>query len=94
MSLLVFSHPSRWRPLAASFSPLFLSKNLYLKGVVPTFECYEVCAPAWTDYVQRSLLPLITTGKGHPNREETLAFENQAEKASQPEKVRQRLIWS
>lgn len=55
------------------------------EGLVPTFECYEVCAPAWTDYVQKSLLSLITTGKGHPNRGETLDFENQAEKAH-PEK--------
>jgi len=36
--------------------------------------------------VQGSLLPLITMGKGHPNQGESLAFENQAEKASQPEK--------
>jgi len=56
------------------------------EGLVPTFECYDVCAAAWNDYVQRSLLPLITKGKGHPNRREVLAFENQAEKASQTEK--------
>jgi uncharacterized protein YndB with AHSA1/START domain len=55
------------------------------EGLVPTFECYDVCSPAWTDYVQRSLLPLITMGKGHPNQGEVLAFENQAERASQPE---------
>jgi uncharacterized protein YndB with AHSA1/START domain len=55
------------------------------EGLVLTFECYDVCSPAWTDYVQGSLLPLITTGKGHPNQGEVLAFDNQAEKASQPE---------
>ncbi|GCE15499.1 SRPBCC family protein [Tengunoibacter tsumagoiensis] len=53
------------------------------EGLVPTFECYDVCSPAWTDYVQGSLLPLITTGKGRPNKGEHLAFDNQAEKASQ-----------
>lgn len=36
-------------------------------GLVPTYECYEVCKNAWTDYVQNSLRDLITTGKGHPN---------------------------
>ena len=56
------------------------------EGLVPTFECYDVCAPAWTDYVQRSLLSLITTGKGHPNQGEFIAFDNQAEKATQPER--------
>ena len=38
------------------------------EGLVPQFECYEVCSPAWTHYVQKSLLPLITTGQGHPNK--------------------------
>jgi len=35
----------------------------------PEVECYSVCAPAWTQYVQHSLLNLITTGKGDPNLE-------------------------
>lgn len=39
------------------------------EGLVPEYECYEVCTPAWTNYVQGSLLPLITTGQGHPNQE-------------------------
>lgn len=39
------------------------------EGLVPAFECYDVCSPAWTQYVQKSLLSLITTGKGHPNME-------------------------
>jgi activator of Hsp90 ATPase-like protein len=39
------------------------------EGLVPEYECYDVCTPAWTNYVQGSLLPLITTGKGHPNQE-------------------------
>lgn len=36
-------------------------------GLVPEVECFDACAPAWTDYVQSSLLSLITTGKGHPS---------------------------
>ncbi len=37
------------------------------EGLVPRAECYEICTPAWTHYVQDSLLPLITTGKGRPD---------------------------
>ena len=39
------------------------------EGLPPEVECYSVCAPAWTQYVQHSLLNLITTGKGDPNLE-------------------------
>ena len=41
------------------------------EGLVPEFECYGVCSPAWTHYVRDSLLSLITTGKGHPNQKES-----------------------
>ena len=37
-------------------------------GLVPGFECYEVCSNAWTHYIRESLRDLITTGKGQPNR--------------------------
>lgn len=36
-------------------------------GLVPEYECYEVCNNAWTQYIQHSLYDLITTGKGKPN---------------------------
>lgn len=39
------------------------------EGLVPDAECYEACMPAWTQYVQHSLLRLITTGEGDPNLE-------------------------
>lgn len=35
-------------------------------GLVPTVECYNACAPAWTLYMQNSLYYLITKGKGQP----------------------------
>ncbi|HEX4206783.1 MAG TPA: SRPBCC domain-containing protein [Ktedonobacteraceae bacterium] len=41
------------------------------EGLVPQFECYDVCSTGWTRHVQGSLLPLITTGKGHPNQKES-----------------------
>ena len=39
-------------------------------GLVPEYECYNVCHDAWTSYVQGSLKNLITTGKGNPNTKE------------------------
>lgn len=39
-------------------------------GLVPAYECYEVCRDAWTSYIQGSLKSLITTGKGKPNAKE------------------------
>lgn len=40
------------------------------QGLVPTYECYEVCNDAWTSYIQGSLKSLITTGRGKPNPKE------------------------
>lgn len=39
------------------------------EGLVPEVECYDACSPAWAQYVQHSLLSLITTGNGDPNLE-------------------------
>jgi uncharacterized protein YndB with AHSA1/START domain len=36
-------------------------------GLVPDYECYDICRDAWTNYIQNSLRNLITTGKGQPN---------------------------
>jgi uncharacterized protein YndB with AHSA1/START domain len=36
------------------------------EGLVPAYECYEMCRDAWTNYVTKSLYGLITTGKGKP----------------------------
>ena len=36
-------------------------------GLVPGYECYDVCKNAWTQYIQQSLFNLITAGKGQPN---------------------------
>jgi uncharacterized protein YndB with AHSA1/START domain len=37
------------------------------EGLVPAYECYEICRDAWTGYIQKSLRNFITTGKGQPN---------------------------
>lgn len=36
------------------------------QGLVPEIECYDACTNAWSEYIQQSLLSLITTGKGKP----------------------------
>ncbi|MEW9550668.1 SRPBCC domain-containing protein [Nonomuraea sp. NPDC050783] len=36
-------------------------------GLVPAHECYDVCANAWSGYIDGSLRDLINTGKGQPN---------------------------
>ncbi len=39
-------------------------------GLVPDYECYEICQDAWGSYIKGSLLNLIATGKGAPNPKE------------------------
>lgn len=39
------------------------------EGLVPEIECYNLCMPAWTQYVEGSLYKLVTTGEGTPNLE-------------------------
>lgn len=36
-------------------------------GLVPEYECFNVCSEAWGTYINGSLRSLITTGKGRPN---------------------------
>lgn len=36
-------------------------------GLVPDYECFEVCSNGWNHYIRQSLLSLINTGKGQPN---------------------------
>jgi hypothetical protein len=36
-------------------------------GLVPAYECYDVCSDAWSLYVTGSLRELITKGEGRPN---------------------------
>ncbi|HEY0246852.1 MAG TPA: SRPBCC domain-containing protein [Gryllotalpicola sp.] len=39
------------------------------EGLVPEFECYELCSSAWSGYIAGSLRHLILTGLGSPNPE-------------------------
>jgi len=40
------------------------------QGLVPAYECYNVCSDAWGTYIRGSLKSLIETGKGSPNAKE------------------------
>lgn len=39
-------------------------------GLVPEYECFDVCSNAWGSYINGSLRSLIATGKGRPNEKE------------------------
>ena len=36
-------------------------------GLVPSYECFDICSNAWGLYIGGSLRSLITTGKGNPD---------------------------
>ncbi|WP_345725308.1 SRPBCC domain-containing protein [Sinomicrobium weinanense] len=44
------------------------------KGLVPDYECYDVCRDGWAQYIKTSLYNLITTGKGDPNPKDKEGF--------------------
>lgn len=46
-------------------------------GLVPGYECYDICQNAWSTYIQKSLQGLITTGKGMPNGKDKPQTENE-----------------
>ncbi|MGH7441592.1 MAG: SRPBCC family protein, partial [bacterium] len=43
------------------------------RGLVPEYECYDVCRTAWGSCIGGSLKSLIATGKGRPNPMEGVA---------------------
>jgi len=40
------------------------------EGLTPDYECYDACYDGWSNYINKSLYGLITTGKGQPNPKE------------------------
>ena len=46
-------------------------------GLVPDYECFDICKDSWTNYIQNSLKNLITTGKGLPNGKDKPQTENE-----------------
>ena len=43
-------------------------------GLVPQYECYDICNDAWTGFIRNSLRSLIETGKGQPTTKEDDTF--------------------
>jgi hypothetical protein len=41
-------------------------------GLVPQYECYDICSDAWGTFIKGSLCNLITKGKGQPNVNEEI----------------------
>lgn len=36
-------------------------------GLIPRYECYDICSDTWGNYIRGSLKNLIEKGKGQPN---------------------------
>jgi uncharacterized protein YndB with AHSA1/START domain len=49
------------------------------KGLVPEYECFDICSNAWGTYINGSLQNLITTGKGQPNSAQVARTDTEAE---------------
>jgi hypothetical protein len=65
---------SEWKDTKITFDIAKKGNKTQLRfthlGLVPQYECYDICSTAWTDYLDNSLSSLIATGKGHPNKKE------------------------
>ena len=42
-------------------------------GLVPEYECFDICSNSWDFYLYTSLRALIRTGRGLPDRKEQAA---------------------
>ncbi|MBL8578046.1 MAG: SRPBCC domain-containing protein [Mesorhizobium sp.] len=62
---------SEWKGTQVVFDIVPAKDGTELKvthvGLVPDYECFDVCTAGWTTYVNGSLRDLILTGKGQPN---------------------------
>jgi uncharacterized protein YndB with AHSA1/START domain len=47
-------------------------------GLVPSYQCFDVCRNAWTFYVGDSLRSLAATGQGKPSDPDTLSLGDEA----------------
>jgi hypothetical protein len=47
------------------------------EGLIPEYECFDICRDAWSNYIKNSLFNLVTTGKGKPNAKGKPQTENE-----------------
>lgn len=57
------------------------------QGLIPQFECYEVCSKAWDYFIRVSLKSLIETGKGDPISTADASFSTAITVDKTPEEV-------
>lgn len=62
---------AEWTDTKISFEIFKIDNQTQIRfthlGLVPAYECFDVCSNGWNHYIRQSLLRLITTGKGEPN---------------------------
>jgi len=62
---------SEWKGTEVNFDITRVEAKTELRfthlGLVPAYECFDVCSGAWDFYLQTSLRGLIRTGRGLPN---------------------------
>jgi uncharacterized protein YndB with AHSA1/START domain len=65
---------SEWKDTKIIFEISKVNNQTQLKfthlGLVPEYECFDICRDAWSNYIKVSLHNLIATGKGEPNPKE------------------------
>jgi hypothetical protein len=72
-ALLFVEHKNEWTGTKISFDTSKKGNKTQVVfthyGLTPQVECYQACSGdgGWKYYIQKSLLPLITTGKGQPD---------------------------
>jgi uncharacterized protein YndB with AHSA1/START domain len=78
-SFSFITDPTEWVGTTARFEIVEVEGGTEVRfthdGLVPEYECYDVCHGAWTHYLNESLKDLIATGHGHPNAEGTARTE-------------------
>lgn len=50
------------------------------QGLVPEYECYEICKDSWGGYIKKSLFDLIRMGKGQPNPKDSDDYDTEVVK--------------
>ena len=70
-SLSFIKQKGEWNGTRVCFDISEVESKTHLQfthvGLVPQIECFGACSGGWSHYLNKSLLPLITTGVGMPD---------------------------